>query len=93
VAETAIWSLNAPVGRIAAGVALVIALPRAAILHWGIDGWQNVSDRQTGDIGLGLHGCTIGPQELARATCINFTFRWTDTQIWAGNDFQIAIDG
>jgi glucoamylase len=53
-AKRAIWCLHAPIGRIEHGMALIIALPRAARIHWGTNGWQNAADDETQDAGLGL---------------------------------------
>ena len=55
-AKSAVWCLHAPIGRIARGMTLIIALPRAATIHWGVNGWQNIGDGETQATGLGLHG-------------------------------------
>lgn len=91
-AKRAIWSLHAPIGRIKHGTALIIALPRMARIHWGTNGWQNVTDGETQDTGLGLHGFELGAAALSRARSINFTFQWRDTQDWIRKDFRVAID-
>jgi glucoamylase len=92
-AKHAVWCLHAPIGRIGHDMALIIALPRAARIHWGTNGWQNVADGETQDTGLGLHGFELGAAALSHARCINFTFQWRDTQGWVGKDFKVAIDG
>ena len=91
--KRAIWCLHAPIGRIGHGMALIIALPRGARIHWGMNGWQNVTDGETQDTGLGLHGFELGAAALSHAHCINFTFQWRDTQDWVGKDFHVAIEG
>jgi glucoamylase len=74
-------------------MALVIALPRAARIHWGTNGWQNAADGETQDAGLGLHGFELTAAVLSQVRSINFTFQWRDTQDWVGKDFDVAIDG
>ncbi len=90
-AKRAFWCLHAPIGRIQNGMALIIALPRAARIHWGMNGWQNIADGETGDVGLGLAGFEIGAAALSQARSINFTFHWRDTRVWVGKDFDVAI--
>jgi glucoamylase len=92
-AKRAIWCLHAPIGRIKNGIALIIALPRPARIHWGTNGWQNAADGETQDVGLGLSGFEIGAAALSQARSINFTFQWRDTQDWVGKDFHVVIDG
>ena len=77
-AKRAIWCLHAPIGRIKKGMALVIALPRAARIHWGTNSWQNTADGETQDVGLGLNGFEIGAVALSQAHSINFTFQWRE---------------
>ena len=91
--KSAIWCLHAPIGRIERGVVLVIAVPRAARIHWGMNGWKNITDGETQDTGLGLHGFELGVPTLSHAGWIDFTFQWRDTGEWVGKDFRVAIDG
>jgi glucoamylase len=91
-ATCAIWCRNAPIGRIASGLSLLIALDRPARIHWGTDGWQHIADTETSDIGLGLHGCVLDAEGLAQAECVDFTFCWRESDAWIGEDFQIAVD-
>jgi glucoamylase len=91
-AKRAIWSLHAPIGRIDGGMALIIVLPRAALIHWGMNGWNNAADRETVDSGLGLHSLEISAAALSQASSISFTFQWQDTQDWAGKNFEVAIE-
>jgi glucoamylase len=91
-AELAIWCLHAPISWIQSGQALIIALPRAARIHWGTNGWQNAQDGATQDVGLGLNSLEIGTGALSGAGSIDFTFQWNDTQQWVGEDFHVVID-
>ena len=90
-AASAVWLLHAPIGRIARGTTLMLALPRSARVHWGVDGWQGVADGATTDTELGLHAFTFPAAALAKAHVVDFTVQWSDTQAWAGADFHIAI--
>ena len=44
----------APIGDIKPGVSLIIVLPERANVHYGFDGWQNVSDATTTPNALGV---------------------------------------
>jgi glucoamylase len=89
--KRALWCLHAPIASIAHGLALVIALPRPARLHWGVNGWQNIADGETQDTDLGLHAFELGAAALADAQVINFTVRWHDDQAWIGQDFVVNV--
>jgi glucoamylase len=89
--EQAIWCPHAPIGRIASGVDLVIALPHPARIHWGVDGWQNVADACTRDTSLGLYVLDIHAASIGRSRAIDFTFQWLDSEMWVGEDFRIVV--
>jgi glucoamylase len=91
-AEHAIWCLHARIRRIKHGTALIIALPRAAQVRWGINGWQDLAEGDTQDTGLGLQSYELGPASLSSAHSIEFTFRWRDTKAWIDEDFYVAVD-
>ena len=74
------------------GQAFIIALPRPALIHWGIDGWEDATDGNTEDSGLGQHSLEIGAATLSQASVINFTLQWRDDQHWVGTDYQVDID-
>ena len=90
-AKRAIWCLHAPIGSIKRAIALIIALPRAAHIHWGINGWQHIADGETQNTGLGLHSLELDAAVLSEAHQIDFTFQWRDTQDWVGKDYHVAV--
>jgi glucoamylase len=88
----AIWSLNAPIGSITHGMALIVALPRPARIHWGINGWQHIADGETRDTGLGFHSLELNAAILSQAHQIDFTLQWRDTKDWLRKDFHVAVE-
>lgn len=82
------WFPHAQIARLRCGGELAICLPNPALVHWGIDGWRSSKDVMTTDTGLDIHMATIEIPDGARQ--IDFTFRWEDTQQWAGRDFHVA---
>lgn len=85
----AFWLPQAPISTIAAGMSLIIALPRPAILHWSGDDWQSTADTPTRPIGLGLHGVEIPSDRLDQTDGIVFTWRWQDNRAWAGQNVAV----
>lgn len=87
----AMWRRRFPVERLRAGQTLCVLLPGAARVHYGFDGWQQVADVETSDSGLGLHVAELPTRELAAGHRIDFTFLWTDTDRWEGNDYHVDV--
>ena len=92
-AKTAVWWPHAAVGRIARGSSLLIALPQSARVRWSVDGWRSVREDDTEPTGLGLHALELDSAPIAEAQQIDFTFRWRDTDQWAGADYRVAVGG
>jgi glucoamylase len=90
-AEYAFWWPHAPIGAIAAGARLAIALPLPAIVHWGRDGWLATEDIPTVNTGLGFHAAVLDTAALTPGSWINFTWRWQDSGEWADRDCRIEV--
>jgi glucoamylase len=86
----AFWCQQAPIKRIRLGERLLLCLHDPAIVHWGIDGWQDVKDMPTHDSGLGLHVVSLPSQRLRSGQCIDFTFRRANGE-WAGQDWRVDV--
>lgn len=89
--QKAIWMPQAPVYRIKAGQALLVALSGSGTIHWGIDGWQSVRDNALQDIGLGLHAVELDTAELRAGQRIDFTFHGVGAGVWLGRDYRIEV--
>ncbi len=89
--DYAIWGPTMRLRRLRAGDALTIALKARARVHWGVDGWKEISDLDTRDVGLGLHVVDLPVAALAAGRTIQFTFLWLDTQAWEGEDYEIEV--
>jgi glucoamylase len=63
-AVRAFWTPAAEIVAIDAGQRLVVLLPRAARVHWGIDGWRNAADVATEESGLGTHVAELDASAL-----------------------------
>jgi glucoamylase len=90
-ASRAFWSARAEIGTIAAGQRLVLVLPFAALIHWGIDGWQRILDAPTEESGLGAHVAELDTSGLLPGQSVDFTWRAAESETWEGRDFRIEV--
>src|SRR4029077_7552696 len=81
------WSEVAPVRNLPEGCALTIALRAPGLVHWGLDGWQEVGDEPTVANSLGLHLLEIDTPRLSAGRTVDFTIRSTGG--WLGQDFHV----
>ena len=90
--QHAFWLPQAPIRILRRGAALFIAIDEPAVIHWGIDGWQNPRDVTTRDSGLGLHYAQLDTQTLHPGQRIDFTFRATSTARRVGQNYAITVE-
>jgi glucoamylase len=86
----ALWQPRQRVRELHVGKELRLLLPEAALVHWGINGWQNPADVTTEDWGLG-HVAYLPVEKLAVGDLIDFTFYWTGRNVWQGEDYQVVV--
>jgi glucoamylase len=86
-----IWGPKYRPQRIRAGHRLTIALGAAASVHWGVNGWSNVRDTDTADIGLGVHTVDLPIADLKPGDTIQFSFRWRESNAWEGENYEILV--
>ncbi len=86
-----IWSATVRLRQIPSGNTLMLMLREPALVHWGIDGWQNVADVETQDTGLGVHVAELQTKTLKPGQTIQFTFYWKDRQAWEGENYNVMV--
>ena len=84
-----IWCEHAPAGELPEGCALTVALREPGVVHWGLDGWQDVRDQETTANSLGLHVVTIDTPRLRAGWRIDLTFK--RGSVWVGKDYTIRV--
>jgi glucoamylase len=89
--DTWIWSAMSPIASVPAGKHLMLILPRPATLHVGFDGWHQVGDLESQELGLGVSGATLTADQLAGHGRLDITWRWRDDGQWLGKDFAVRI--
>lgn len=90
-AATWLWRTEAPVDRLPAGRALVIENAEPFVLHFGFDSWQNIAERSSAPLGLGMHGVRLEPDELAPHAALDFTRRSPADGSWEGADHTVEL--
>jgi glucoamylase len=86
-----IWGPNDRPRRMRMGDTLCIALKAPARVHWGVNGWKQVRDVDTQDTRLGVHVVDLPVAGLAADETIQFTFLWSDTQAWEGQEYEVRV--
>jgi glucoamylase len=89
--DTWVWTHGAPIASVLAGKDLLLVLVRPAVLHLGFDGWCQVRELETRELGLGLHGVRLTDAELVGHRSLDLTWRWRDDGQWLGEEFAVRI--
>ena len=87
-----VWRFNHKCRELPRGKSLRIEVLAPALVHWGVNGWQNPQDRMTCDSTLGVHFVDLPTADLPSGTKIDFTFYWTDSGRWEGEDFSAVVE-
>ena len=64
-------------------------LPAAGIIHWGINGWQEVRDTSARLTGMGVAWADLDI-DSARVHTVEFTIHWADGR-WMGQDWRLRL--
>lgn len=86
----ALWRPGQAIRTLRQGKELRILLNAPAIIHWGRDGWQQITDTPTENWGL-AHVAVLPTRVLKPGARIDLTLYWLDERRWQGEDFQIQI--
>jgi glucoamylase len=89
----AIWRFNHKCRTMPAGKVLRTEMLAPAMVHWSPDNWRTVHDTNTVDTGLGIHFADLPTDKLPTGSKVLFTFLWTESGQWQGEDFEVTVDG
>ena len=89
-AAYAFWWPHAQIRSTVAGCRLVIALPGAGMVHWGVDGWRETRDLEALDSGLGFWMAELDTGRMNKGESFDFTIRW-QADGWEGIDYLIKV--
>jgi glucoamylase len=69
-----------------------VCLHEPALVHWGVDGWQNTADVRTRPLpGLDLHIARLATARLRAGQAVDFTWRRQATGEWSGVDRRLVL--
>lgn len=84
-----VWTDATPIESIPAGRSLAIEDERPFVLHFGLDGWQGVSDRPSFPMS-GVHRVDLQRADL-RGHTLDFTRFYPGDARWEGVDHTVRI--
>ncbi len=90
-APLAIWSPWAATSRLAAGTPLLLLLPAPAVVRWGVNEWDGVTETATEPCGFGLHRALLRTGALAPGERVVFTWRLASSG-WTGEDHAMVVE-
>ncbi len=85
-----VWSMKQRLHILPVGKELRVMTSVPAKIHWGVNGWQKVTDTEAMDQGL-AYIAHLPTARLKAGDTVEFTFYYPDTKIWQQEDFQIRI--
>jgi glucoamylase len=89
--RNAFWLPQAPLNEMAPATVLYVGLYESGTIHWGVDDWREPQDVLTQDTGMGVHIARLATQDLRNGARILFTYRSTQTDVWAGRDYTVSV--
>jgi len=87
------FQLTRKIGSMAADRSLVVLDPAGFELVWSVDGWQTVQHTQATELGLAGFNVQLPKEVTEHAEKIVFTMHWPGENRWAGQNFEVKIDG
>ncbi len=87
----AVWRFNNKIKTMPAGRMLRVETLVPAVVHWGVNVWQDPRDLDTADTGLGLHVADLPTATLLPGERLDLTFFWIGAGRWEGTDFWVSI--
>ena len=86
-----VWKSNRHVRFMQPGEILRVQGDVAFQMHWSVDGWQTVHDSTATRTSLDIHYVDVPEAMLPKGASIHFTFLWTDSGHWEGEDFLVVV--
>ena len=84
-----LWHYAWPHETMIRGKPIRFLLPAAGIIHWGINGWQEVRDTSARLTGMGVAWADLDI-DSARVHTVEFTIHWADGR-WMGQDWRLRL--
>ncbi|HWC17774.1 MAG TPA: DUF6731 family protein [Terriglobales bacterium] len=85
------WRFNNKISSMPEGKILRLRLPKAALVHWSIDGWATSHDTNTQDTEPGDYIVDLPTRNMTSGDEVCFTFYWLKENNWEGTDYKITV--
>jgi len=86
-----VWKPNRHIRFMRAGEILRVHGASAFTLHWSSDNWKNVQDTKSTTNALQIHFVDLADIATKSGICVRFTFHWTNTDRWEGQDYSVTV--
>lgn len=86
------WRFNRKLKTISKKKKLRIETEVPCFVHWTTNNWKSVRDTTSKDAGVGMHVVDINLSRVKAGSRLLFTFFWTESGNWEGNNFEIEIN-
>lgn len=90
-AATGHWRQAQPFDVLPAGRELLIENPEPFRLHYGFDGWHEVTDQSSEASAFARHAVRFDNADVAGHSVLDFTFYFPESHRWAGVDYQVLL--
>lgn len=87
------WRDEAPQARVQAGARLSVEAREPFVLHFGHDGWQQVTDLESEPQTSGWYGAGLDLKRVGAKHSLEFTRRFLGPRSWEQRDWQVRVDG
>jgi glucoamylase len=91
-APFAFWRFNHKLRTMAAGRRLRVETLASATIVWTANGWQEVLEMGTSDVGLGIFVADLPTSSVPSGGQVEFTFHWTESARWEGVNFVVLVE-
>jgi glucoamylase len=86
------WRDEAPCEHVPVGVRLSVESREPFVLHFGHDGWQEVTDLDSTPLATGLHATGLDLKRLGVRQSLEFTRRFLGPRSWEHHDWQVRVE-
>lgn len=85
------WRPAQPFDVLPAGRNLLIENPEPFRLHYGFDGWHQVTDGSSEASAFAMYAVRFDTTDVAGHSVLDFTFFFPESHRWAGVDYQVLL--
>ncbi|MDE2272690.1 MAG: hypothetical protein KGL00_00700 [Gammaproteobacteria bacterium] len=86
------WRDDAPCERVSPGAHLSVESREAFVLHFGHDGWQDVTDLDSQPLAAGGYAAALDLKRLGVNQSLEFTRRFLGPRGWEHHDWQVHVN-